>query len=188
VKRLEIGICAYCGEVKELGDPDHVIPRCLFEHRHQATLTLPCCRECTSKKSHGETELGVYLLGRKESGSHPAAQHMWPAVERAIRRNISKVGRAAASASWRPRITKGGLYLGHELIADLGDAALPIVESLRYMFRGLHTIQTTTLLPREIPVHVLIIPPEQYVANLQRLGPHMYLGPYGLGPDQATVR
>jgi hypothetical protein len=163
-----------------------VIPRCLFAHENQSTLTVPCCQACNTKKSAGETELGVYLLGRKESGEHPAAQHMWPEVEKAIKKNFSKVARAGAAATWQPHITKNGLYLGHEMIADLGDAAKPIVASLRYMVHGLHVIQTERLLPKEVPVEALIIPPAQYQPTLQRLGPLMNRGVYGLGPE--TIR
>lgn len=186
VNQRQVGICFYCNDVKELGDPDHVVPRCLFAHENQSTFTLPCCQACNTKKSAGETELGVYLLGRKESSEHPAAQHMWPEVEKAITKNISKLGRAGAAATWQPHISKNGLYLGHEMIADLGDAAKPIVESLRYMVHGLHVIQTEQLLPKGTPVEALIIPPEQYQATLQRLGPLMNRGVYGLGPG--TIR
>lgn len=182
----KVGICFYCGEVKELGDPDHVIPRCLFTHENQSTLTVPSCHPCNAKKSAGETELAAYLLARKESGEHPAAQHMWPEVEQAIKKNFSRVGRAGAAATRQPYITKSGLYLGHEMIADLGDEAKSIVESLRYMVHGLHVIQTEQLLPKGTPVEALIIPPEQYQATLQRLGPLMNRGVYGLGPG--TIR
>jgi hypothetical protein len=182
----KVGICLYCAVVKELGDPDHVIPRCLFAHENQSTLTVPCCQACNTKKSAGETELAAYLLARKESGEHPAAQHMWPEVEQAIKKNFSRVGRAGAAATWQPHLTKSGLYLGHEMIADLGDAAKPIVESLRYMVHGLHVIQTEQLLPKQTPVEALIIPPEQYRSTLQRLGPLMNRGVYSLGPG--TIR
>jgi hypothetical protein len=186
MNQKSVGICFYCGKVKELGDPDHVIPRSLFAHENQSTLTVPCCQPCNTKKSAGETELGVYLLGRKESGEHPAAQHMWPEVKQAITKNISKVGRAGAAATWQPHISKNGLYLGHGMIADLGDTAKPIVESLRYMVHGLHVIETGRLLSKGVPVEALIIPLEQYRSTLQRLGPLMNRGVYGLGPG--TVR
>ncbi|MDP9353731.1 MAG: hypothetical protein M3R02_00295 [Chloroflexota bacterium] len=184
----DLGYCWYCSEVSELGDPDHVIPGTLFAHKNQSTLTVPCCRACNTKKSHGETELAVYLLARKEPSTHPAAQHMWPEVERAIRKNLSKVARAGAAATWRPHITKSGLYLGQEMIADLGNVAWPIVESLRYMIHGLHVIASGVLLPAGTPMEVFVIPPEHYRSTLQKLGPGMNRGPYGLGPEQATVR
>jgi hypothetical protein len=44
-----------------------------------------------------------------------AAQHMWPEVEQAMRKNFSKVGRAGAAATWQPHITKNGLYLAPTL-------------------------------------------------------------------------
>lgn len=182
----EIGICLYCGEVKELGDPDHVIPRCLFEHGNQAKLTVPCCRSCNTKKSAGETELSAYLLARKESGDHPAAQHLWPEVQKAVEKNVSKVARAGAAASWQANFSKNGVYLGHELIADLGTAIKPIVASLRYMVHGLHVIQTGQLLPPGTPIEALLIPPEQYRSTLRRLGPLMNCGVYGMGPGTIT--
>ncbi len=182
-----IGYCWYCSEVQDLGDPDHVIPGTLFPHKNQSTLTVPCCQACNTKKSHGETELAAYLLARKESGDHPAAQHMWPEVEKAVRKNLSRVGRAAANATWQPYFTSKGLYLGHEMTADIGDVAKPIRQSLRYIVHGLHVISTSQLLPQGTPVEALIIPPEQYLPTLRKLGPILDRGPYGVGPDQATV-
>jgi len=161
---VEVGVCAYCGEVNEIED-DHVVPQTLFFNVNQAKVTVPACRECNVKKSGGENDLRDYMVISKASFSHPTAQKLRPKVHDAMKKGFSRIGRAAKDAKYEPYYTSSGIYLSHEIIIHIDDPSY-MLRTLHYMVRGLYFWELNSHYPENAPHDAIIVPQEEFRSTL----------------------
>ena len=107
--------CVFCGRTRKTTS-DHVPPKCLFAKgaRPSNMITVRACGLCNMGSSGDDEYLRLVLAMNRESGAHPAARELWPAIIRSLGLPCKAGFRQRFFACVRDVqiLSKGGLILG----------------------------------------------------------------------------
>jgi hypothetical protein len=127
-----------------------------IERSHVPFVVVKACRSCNATKSKGEADLRDFIVIDKDGGTHPDAARHAEKVARSISKGHANIAKAILRATDEPVFTKNGIYLGDYPSADIDSTNM--IETLRFIVRGLYYHERSVIMSSDSPVSVLHIP------------------------------
>ncbi|MFO1000723.1 MAG: hypothetical protein U0936_10310 [Planctomycetaceae bacterium] len=162
-------VCVYCGKNGRLTN-DHVPPQNLFlKPRPNDLITVPACETCNRGASKDDEYFRLMLAIRQDAGNTGPAQHLWPTIERSLKRSQAHgMTMSLLNATQLNDVeTEAGVFLGAVPTYSVDSARLrSVVERIT---RGLYYNQFGKPLPYRDEVRVYSDDDLRADPNLKRL-------------------
>jgi hypothetical protein len=136
---------------------DHVFPKSLFLTKDAVMITVASCKPCQKLKQKGDDYLREFVNTEFAGSEHPDALEHLQRIARAASRNQTDFGRRFIEG-FDDELIEDGVNHGPIYRVPMGDVR-PLQTTLRLIIRGLHNVDTGSILPQDTPIEAEYIHP-----------------------------